>query len=124
MTKLYPMMLPTPRLHGTRFSGLHRLDAAFGSVGARPADIRLHYIYGVAATRCWGKHSEALTKFSSRQPPPIIEAAALGPTKTVDDRQITTEKLDRAQSGGGRGFPPDGEGGASSGAVADPEQQV
>ena len=100
------MVLPTPRLHGTRFSGLHRLGEAFVSVGASPADILLPYNYGAAAMRCWGKNSGALTKFSGCQPPPVVEAATLYSTKTVNDHQIIIEKLDRAQSGGVEGFSP------------------
>ncbi|KAJ6482903.1 hypothetical protein C8R47DRAFT_1133084 [Mycena vitilis] len=70
-------------------------DAAFkeGTRKPKPSPLLLHYNYGVAAMKWWGKGPEHLLTARKR---PI--AAPLGPVRNKHDRSPTVEKLSDARS--------------------------
>lgn len=70
-------------------------DAAFMSHHEpKPSDLLLHYNYGAAAVKYWGRNQAVLDNLPR---PHALETVAMGPTKSVDD---TTEP---AGNGGGTG---------------------
>ncbi|KAJ7816651.1 hypothetical protein B0H13DRAFT_2380288 [Mycena leptocephala] len=72
-------------------------DAAFKkhSKKPKPSPLLLHYNYGVAALKWWGKGPEYLLSARTR-PAPLI-AAPLGPSRSTHDRSLTTTKLAQAR---------------------------
>ncbi|KAF7345562.1 hypothetical protein MVEN_01574900 [Mycena venus] len=77
-------------------------DAAFKEFVRKttlPSPLLLHYNYGVAALKWWGKGPEYLITARTRPAPPI--PAAMGPSKSKHDRSVRTKKLEDARSPGG-----------------------
>ncbi|KAI9567886.1 hypothetical protein HD554DRAFT_2314559 [Boletus coccyginus] len=66
-------------------------DAAFVSHDKpKPSDLLLHYSYGAAAVTKWGRNHAIL---NSRPGLPRPTTVTLSPTKSIDNRQITTAEL-------------------------------
>lgn len=80
------------------------MDAAFmaRTRKMKPSDILLHYNYGSAAVKQWGRNLEILKKLVKppRPIPPVPEA--MGPSKTVHNRSIAIEKRKLPRTRGGR----------------------
>ncbi|KAJ6616757.1 hypothetical protein B0H10DRAFT_1948916 [Mycena sp. CBHHK59/15] len=76
----------------------NNMDAAFKKYSrkAKPSPLLLHYNYGVAALKWWGKGPEQLLTARKRPAPPI--AAPLGPSRSKGDRLVTTRKLADART--------------------------
>lgn len=74
-----------------------------------PSPLLLHYNYGVAALKWWGKGPEYLITARRRPTPPI--PAPMGPSKSKHDRSVTTKKLEEACTSGPGGL----QGGAGAG---------
>ncbi|KAJ7146074.1 hypothetical protein C8R44DRAFT_756503 [Mycena epipterygia] len=66
----------------------NNMDAVFKKHFEK-AKLLLHYNYGVAALRWWGKGPEKLLTARKRPAPPI--AAPLGPSRSKDDRSAKTQ---------------------------------
>jgi hypothetical protein len=68
----------------------------------KPSDLLLHYNYGAAAIKMWGRGIEVLRDHAKPRPPKRVE---MGPSRTTHDRQTAIQKRDAAQNakrGGGR----------------------
>jgi hypothetical protein len=68
----------------------------------KPADLLLHYNYGAAAVKQWGKNTSVLTNRPDI-PRPVPVPAPMGPTRVKDDRNIAIQKQAAAMSQGGQG---------------------
>ena len=72
-----------------------------------PSGLLLHYTYGAKAVSKWGCGKEVLTKLAKPpRPSPSAAVTAMGPHRTVNNRQVAIDKRDRAQN-------PDGAGGGN-----------
>ena len=58
----------------------------------RPSDLLLHYTYGAAAVKHWGKNSGILTQRPGIPRPAIPAPMQMGPSKLEHDRSNTTRK--------------------------------
>jgi hypothetical protein len=93
-------------------------DAAFVSRHKpKPSDLLLHYNYGAAAVKHWGRNQVVLDNRPGLPRPQAPETAAMGPTKSVGDRTTTTDKLAKFRT---QGIPPQpaGIGGGTGSAAA------
>ena len=83
----------------------------------KPADLLLHYNYGAAVVKKWGRNVGVLANRPNIPRPSVLVPAALG--STVDnDRSVVIQKWAAAMSKGGQGV-----GSESEGAAADSEVQ-
>jgi len=74
-------------------------DAAFvSSRRSKPSDLLLHYNYGAAAVRKWGRNSDVLSDRPGLPRPKVPEPAPTGPTKHIRDRTTTLIKLANARA--------------------------
>ena len=80
-----------------------------------PSDILLHYVYGAAAVKCWGKGINVLWDREAIDRPHQPISAEAGPSKTRNDRTVTLGKPHKAQKrdGGVSGGPAAGAGGVA-----------
>jgi hypothetical protein len=95
-------------------------DASFVSPRKpKPAEVLLHYNYGAASVKTWGRNHAILSNRTGVPRPQEPKAEPLGPTKSVGDRSKAINKLEKARAEEGQGLPPNDGGSASSGAGAD-----
>ncbi|EDR05166.1 uncharacterized protein LACBIDRAFT_294884 [Laccaria bicolor S238N-H82] len=103
-------------------------DAAFKkrTKKAKPSDLLLHYMYGAAAVRRWGRGTAVLTAFTTPPRPEVPVPAPAGPTKTMHDRRATILKRSKAQSTGetGAGSSKASKAGAGTGGLVESEGQA
>ena len=100
-------------------------DGAFASHRKpEPSDLLLHYNYGAAAVKHWGRNQDVLDNHPGLPRPRGPETVAMGPTRSVDDRTTTTAKLVAALAQGIQRQPADNGGGSGSVAATDSEQPV
>ena len=80
-------------------------DATFkkATKKAKPSDVLLHYTYGAAAVRRWGRGTEILTKLATPPRPQMPVPAPSGPKRTIHDRDATVRKCSKGQSTGENG---------------------
>jgi len=98
-------------------------DASFVSLHKpKPAEILLHYSYGAAAVKQWGRNYSVLNNRPGLPRPKEPEPAPMGPTKTIGDRTKTTGKLAEAWAEGGQGRVGTNRGSVSPVTVVDSEQ--
>jgi len=92
-------------------------DAAFvNQHKPKPSDLLLHYNYGLGAVKHWGKNSEVLGERPGLPRPKKSATAAMGPAKSVGDREEAVPARAEGSHGGGTG--------SVAGAVTDLEQPV
>lgn len=72
-------------------------DAAFrkNTEKPKPSDLLLHYNYGAAAVKCWGRGTEVL---QNRANPPRPSVPPAGPSGTTHDIDAAIGKLGEAQN--------------------------
>lgn len=72
----------------------NNIDAAFKKcTQARPSELLLHYNYGAAAVKQWGRGTELLHKLASPPRPSVPAPAQMGPSRTEHDRSRTIRQL-------------------------------
>ncbi|KIL57679.1 hypothetical protein M378DRAFT_87561 [Amanita muscaria Koide BX008] len=78
-------------------------DAAFrkNTRKSKPSDLLLHYNYGAAALKCWGRGLEVLQNSANPPRPPVPVPAPTGPSRTKHDRKPVIRKLRAARDPGG-----------------------
>ena len=81
-----------------------------------PSDVLLHYIYGAAAVKNWGRGMEILQKHANPPRPQVPAPAPAGPSKTIQDRATTIKKCEAAKKRGRAG--------AGAGVLVESEDQV
>ena len=86
----------------------------------RPADLLLHYNYGAAAVKQWGKNTSVLDNCPDIPCPPVLVPVPLGPTRVKHNHEDTIKRRDdNVNQGGLRSERNTGEG-----AAADSEPQA
>ena len=101
-------------------------DATFkkATKKAKLSDLLLHYTYGAAAVRRWGRGTEILTKLATPPRPQVPVPAPVGPKRTiVHDRDATVRKRYKSQSTGETGAG-SSMAGAETGGLVESEGQV
>ncbi|KAF8235116.1 hypothetical protein L208DRAFT_1543798 [Tricholoma matsutake] len=80
-------------------------DATFkkATKKAKPSDLLLHYTYGAATVKCWGRGTEILTKLANPPRPQVPVPAPAGPQRTIHDRAATIRMRSQGQSTGETG---------------------
>lgn len=75
-------------------------DAAFGKASAerKPSGLLLHYNYGAAAVKVWGRNTYVLEPHIEKSRPPKPDPIPLGPSTTHSDRLLTIEKRGKAMA--------------------------
>jgi hypothetical protein len=71
----------------------------------KPSELLLHYNYGAAAIKMWGRGIEVLRKHAKPPRPPLPKPVEMGPSRTTHDRKTAIHKRDAARNvkrGGGR----------------------
>jgi len=58
----------------------------------KPADLLLHYNYGAAVVKQWGKNTKVLTNRPDIPRPAVPAPAPMGPTRVTHDRTATINK--------------------------------
>ena len=114
--RIVPLLPGSSYPHGSQYSlqwlidypPLHRIshcalpsnsDAAFVSHHKpKPSDLLLHYNYGVAAVKHWGRNHDVLGNCPGLPRPQPSETVAMSPTKGVGDRRTTIAKPEAAQA--------------------------
>jgi hypothetical protein len=84
----------------------------------KPSDLLLHYNYGAAAVKHWGRNVDVLDKRPDLPRPKELDNVVMGPTTSVGDRAKPIDKLTAAQAEGSHG------GGMGSAAGTTSEQPV
>jgi len=141
-----PHNVPPPRgssyPHGSRYSlqwlidypSLRRFshgalpnnsDAAFLSHHKpKPSDLLLHYNYGAAAVKHWGRNHDVLGNRPGLPRPQPPETVATNPTKHIGDHTTTIAKPEAARATRGNQHQPAVHGGSTgSAAVTDSERE-
>ncbi|KAJ7593546.1 hypothetical protein C8J56DRAFT_1024135 [Mycena floridula] len=67
----------------------------------KPADVLLHYNYGAAAMKQWGKNTEILTKRPGIPRPPQPAVVPMGPEKIIHDRSVAIDNRQRNSTDAG-----------------------
>ncbi|KAI9464739.1 hypothetical protein HD554DRAFT_2121312 [Boletus coccyginus] len=99
------------------------IDAAFVSHHKpKPSDLLLHYNYGAAAVKQWGRNHSVLNDRPGVPRPQPTGTVVTSPTKHVGDRTLTISKPENARAKGNQQQPAGDGGGTSSAAAADLEQ--
>ena len=82
-----------------RFVAENNTDAAFkrNTRELTPSDLLLHYTYGAAAVKRWGRGLEVLQGRANLPRPPIPTPAPMGPEKVRHHRSIAINKREAAQ---------------------------
>ena len=62
----------------------------------RPSDVLLHYTYGAAAVKNWGRNTNVLQTLGKPPRPPKPVEAPAGPSQTIHERSATVGKLDKS----------------------------
>lgn len=88
---------------------------------SKPADLLLHYNYGAAAVKQWGKNVSVLTNRPGIPRPSVPVPAPMGPSRITHDHTSAIQKRAAAMSQGGQGA--GNERSTSEGAAADCEAQ-
>jgi hypothetical protein len=100
-------------------------DVAFKSlIKPKPAETLLHYNYGAAAVKLWGKNSAVLGNRAGLPRPQKPVAQSLRLTRTVRDRTKTIKKLTDARSKASRVQSATNGNGAGSATLADSEHSI
>jgi hypothetical protein len=100
-------------------------DASFKShLKQKPSDTLLHYNYGAAAVKRWGKNIAVLGNGEGLLRPQKPEVLPVGPTRGVGNRKTTINKLARARAGAGQVRSADNGDGPGSAALADSELSI
>ena len=100
-------------------------DAAFVSNHKpKPSDLLLHYNYGAAAVKHWGRNHAVLGNRPGLPRPQAPETVAIGPTQSIGDRTTTIAKLAAARAEGIQQQPAGNGDGMGSAAATDSEQPV
>ncbi|KAF8713536.1 hypothetical protein AX14_012944 [Amanita brunnescens Koide BX004] len=87
----------------------NNIDATFkrDTRQSKPSDILLHYNYGAAAVKIWGRNTAVLERLATPPRPRMPVPAKAGPSKDVHDRTIAIKKREeaknRAEAGAGAG---------------------
>jgi hypothetical protein len=82
-----------PNERSTLFRIPNNNDATFKDQSLpKPAEILLHYNYGAAAVKHWGKNNAALTERLNLPRLPVPAPAPMGPARGIHNRNITIEK--------------------------------
>lgn len=86
----------------------NNLDAAFKNrQKPKPSDLILHYNYGAAAVKYWGRNLEVLDKDKRPDLPHPKQRQAdtmvMGPTTSIGDRAEMIKKLTTARAEGSQG---------------------
>jgi hypothetical protein len=73
-------------------------DAAFGkaSRARKPSALLLHYNYGAAAVKLWGREKQILEELAKESRPPKPVPAPSGPSGGVHTRSLTIDKRKKA----------------------------
>ena len=58
----------------------------------KPADLLLHYNYGAAVVKHWGKNTSVLANRPGIPRPSVPASAPTGPTRGTHERQVTIDK--------------------------------
>jgi hypothetical protein len=100
-------------------------DAAFKKRTGKPkpSDLLLHYNYGAAAVKCWGRNKRVLLNRANPPRPPVPVPAPTGPWRTANDRIAALSKRDAAQAADGAGAG-DARAGTGSGELVESEGQA
>ena len=102
----------------------NNIDASFvSSQKPKPSDLLLHYNYGAAAVKHWGRNYAALSNRPGLPRPQAPEPVPMGPAQTVGDRTKTVTKLANARAEEVQQLANTG-GSAGSAATIDSEQPV
>jgi hypothetical protein len=90
---------------GVTFMIPNNSDAAFRKFTRKPkpSDLLLHYNYGAAAVKCWGRGIEVLQNRANPPRPRVPVPAPTGPSKTTHDRETVLRELREARDPGGAG---------------------
>jgi hypothetical protein len=67
----------------------------------KPSDLLLHYNYGAAAVKLWGRGTEVLQNHANPPRPPVPVPAPTGPSRTIHDRGAVIRKLRAARRDAG-----------------------
>ena len=86
----------------------NNVDATFkrSTRQSKPSDILLHYNYGTAAVKIWGRNTAVLERLATPPRPRVPVQAKAGPSKDVHDRTIAIKREEvknRAEAGAGAG---------------------
>ena len=78
----------------------NNLDAAFRKYTKKPkpSELLLHYNYGAAAVKNWGRGSEVLLNRAKPPRPGAPVPAQAGPSRPTHDRSIAIQKREAAQA--------------------------
>jgi len=78
-------------------------DAAFikHTRKPKPSKLLLHYNYGAAAVKCWGRGTQVLTEYANPPRPSVPVPAPMGPSRISNDRTTTVRKLNVARAADG-----------------------
>ncbi|KAF8710165.1 hypothetical protein AX14_013339 [Amanita brunnescens Koide BX004] len=78
----------------------NNIDATFkrDTRQPKPSDILLHYNYGAAAVKIWGRNTAVLKRLATPPRPPVPVPAEAGPSKDVHDRTIAIKKPGEARN--------------------------
>ncbi|KAI9458469.1 hypothetical protein HD554DRAFT_2139998 [Boletus coccyginus] len=97
-------------------------DAAFVSHRrSKPSDLLLHYNYGAAAVKHWGRNHTVLNSRPGLPRPKAPGTVAMGPTRSVGDRTTAIAKRATARDEGQQ--QPGGSGGGMGSAAASDSEQ-
>jgi len=111
-----------PKTNAIRDRLPNNSDAAFKNHELpKPADVLLHYNYGAAVVKKWGKNLSALTDRLNIPRPSVPVPATMGPISVKGDRNIPIQKRAVAMSQGVQGSGSKEK--ASEGGAADLEVQ-
>jgi hypothetical protein len=64
----------------------------------KPSDLLLHYNYGAAAIKMWGRGIEVLRDHAKPLRPPPPKQVEMGPSRTTHDRRTAIQKRDAARN--------------------------
>jgi len=93
-----------PKTNAIRDRLPNNSDAAFKNHELpKPADILLHYNYGAAVVKKWGKNTDVLANRPDIPRPPVPAPALMGPPRAKHDRRVSIDKRTAATSQGGQG---------------------
>ena len=77
-------------------------DATFkkSNRNPKPSELLLHYNYGAAAVKCWGRGKEVLQRRAKPPRPRVLVPEPMGPSKTRDDRSTAIGKRNATRPAG------------------------
>jgi hypothetical protein len=100
-------------------------DAAFKirTRKPKPSELLLHYNYGAAAVKCWGRGVKLLQDLTNPPRPPVPVPTSAAPATTIHDGGVAIRKRDAARAAGGAGAG-NATAGAGTGELVESEGQV